>query len=159
VPVLIMGDLNESHDEFYQRSEAGPITLIPDDPGAAKMMESNGTKAPLAGFLILSKNRPPVPEFFPPDSIGLYSPWMEALREGSYRYRNEWKTIDHFLLSSGFFDGSGWEFDTCEVVNTPPFTNSQGYPDAYSPRTGAGLSDHLPLMLSLCFTGSGTAGK
>jgi hypothetical protein len=81
------------------------------------------------------------------------------LREGSYYYRDEWETIDHFLLSSGFFDGLGWEFGECEVVNTPPFTNARGYPNAYTPRTGAGLSDHLPLMLSLRFAGSEAAGK
>jgi endonuclease/exonuclease/phosphatase family metal-dependent hydrolase len=159
IPVLIAGDLNENHNEFYRRGGTGPIALVPDDPGAAEAMKSDGTEAPPAGFLILSKQRPPVPKFFPPDSIGFYSPWMEVLREGSYWYQNEWETIDHFLLSSGLFDGSGWEFDECEVVNTPPFTNSRGYPNVYNPRTGAGLSDHLPLMLSLRFTGSGTAGE
>jgi endonuclease/exonuclease/phosphatase family metal-dependent hydrolase len=159
MPVLIAGDLNENHDEFYRRGGTAPTALVPDDPAAAETAESGGTETPPAGFLILSKNRPPVPEFFPPDSIGFYSPWMEALREGSYRYRDEWETIDHFLLSSGFFDGSGWEFGACEVVDTPPFTDSQGYPRAYNPRTGAGLSDHLPLMLSLRFTGPEAAGE
>jgi hypothetical protein len=145
--------------------------LIPDDPGAAALAGFGGKAvsggertaagaeaAPQADFLILSKNKPPVPEFFPPDTIGLYSPWLGELEEGSYYYRNEWETIDHFLLSSGFFDGRDWEFGECEVVNSPPFINSQGHPNSYNPRTGAGLSDHLPLILTLRFTGLGASG-
>jgi hypothetical protein len=32
-----------------------------------------------------------------------------------------------------------------------PFVNVQGTPNLYNPRTGGGLSDHLPLRLSLKF--------
>jgi endonuclease/exonuclease/phosphatase family metal-dependent hydrolase len=155
MPVLIMGDLNENHDEFYRRNGAVLSALVPDDPEAAAMAELDGVATRQTGFLILSKNKPPVPEFFPSNNTGFYSPWMDGLRDGSYYYQNEWETIDHFLLSSGFFDGLGWEYDECEVINTPPFVNSRGYPNSYNTRTGTGLSDHLPLMLSLCFTGLG----
>ncbi|MDR2160065.1 MAG: endonuclease/exonuclease/phosphatase family protein [Treponema sp.] len=158
VPVLIMGDLNENHDEFYRRSGTALTALVPDDPEAAGMAGFGRTAAVQADFLILSKKRPPALEFFSPDSIGLYSPWMEELGEGSYYYRDEWETIDHFLLSSGFFDESGWEFGECRIPASPPFINARGYPNAYNPRTGAGLSDHLPLILTLRFTGSTAAG-
>ena len=160
-PVLIMGDLNENHDEFYRRGGVVTGALIPDDPEAAEVAGFGGTPASAAqaDFLILSNKKPPVPEFFPPDAVGLYSPWMEVLGEGSYYYRDEWETIDHFLLSSGFFDGSGWEFDECGIAESPPFVNARGHPNAYNPRTGAGLSDHLPLILTLRFTGSGASGE
>jgi endonuclease/exonuclease/phosphatase family metal-dependent hydrolase len=159
VPVLIMGDLNENHDEFYRRNGTVLSALIPDDPEAAEMAGFGGTAAVQTDFLILSKKRPPVSEFFPPDSISLYSPWMEELGEGSYYYRDEWETIDHFLLSSGFFDGSEWEFGECKIAALSPFVNVRGCPNTYNPRTGAGLSDHLPLILTLRFTGLVAAGE
>jgi hypothetical protein len=68
---------------------------------------------------------------------------------GSYYYRDDWETIDHFLLSREFFDSSGWEYESCRVMDEAPFTNRGGYPATYNPASGAGLSDHLPLLLRL----------
>jgi hypothetical protein len=53
------------------------------------------------------------------------------------------------LLSPQLFTGTGWDFENCEVLNYPPFANANGLPVAYNPRTGSGLSDHLPLLLFL----------
>jgi hypothetical protein len=72
---------------------------------------------------------------------------MEA--DGSYFYQKSWETIDHFLLNEVFFDQKEWEFDACEVLNAAPFVNDKGFPNRYNPRTGSGLSDHLPLLLTL----------
>jgi hypothetical protein len=68
---------------------------------------------------------------------------------GSYYYKDNWETIDHFLLTEQFFDKAGWDFSTCRVLAGEPFTNAKGTPAAYNPRSGYGLSDHLPLMLEL----------
>jgi hypothetical protein len=68
---------------------------------------------------------------------------------GSYYYKGEWETIDHFLLSEGLFNGRDWNFAGCLVLNRTPFTTSSGIPNAYVPRSGRGLSDHLPLLLYL----------
>jgi endonuclease/exonuclease/phosphatase family metal-dependent hydrolase len=140
IPVLVMGDLNENHDEFYRRN--GVIcALLPDDSG---VLDGGGVPE---DCLILSGEKPPrtrqtnVPV--------LYSPWNRELEYGSYYYKETWETIDHFLLSDAFFDGAGWDFEDCRVFNTAPFINSAGYPDAYLARTGRGLSDHLPLVLFL----------
>ena len=104
VPVIVMGDLNENHDELYR-------LFIEDIPA-------------------------------------LYSPW-EEMEEGSFYYKGGWETIDHFLLSEGLFTGSGWDFSGCRVLNQEPFTTAKGVPNAYMPRNGGGLSDHLPLVLYL----------
>jgi hypothetical protein len=74
------------------------------------------------------------------------------MKDGSYYYQNKWETIDHFLLSGPLFDGAEWDFDSAAVINQPPFTNDKGAPAAYNPRTGSGLSDHLPLVLTLKMT-------
>jgi endonuclease/exonuclease/phosphatase family metal-dependent hydrolase len=164
LPVLIMGDLNENHDDFYRRGGKVINVLMPDDPCAVEFTglygidsESQRAAAVIAekqkDFLVLVKTKPPVPQYFPFGVITLYSPWFVELQNenssGSYYYKNNWETIDHFLLSAQFFNGSGWEFENARILNFPPFTGAKGTPIAYNPRTGSGLSDHLPLMLLL----------
>jgi endonuclease/exonuclease/phosphatase family metal-dependent hydrolase len=159
VPMAIMGDLNENYDEFYRRNGEVISALLPDDPRAAylaglyRLSEENTRPATIeklqADFLVLSKTRPPAAVYFPSGVTILYSPWGQELENGSYYYQNTWETIDHFLLSEALFDGSGWEFEACEAVAQPPFTNSRGLPNGYNPRTGSGLSDHIPLLLTL----------
>jgi len=166
LPVVIMGDLNENHDDFYRRGGKVISALMPDDPRAAEFsglsgVDSDSQRAAAIieekqkDFLILVKNKPPAPRYFPSGVITLYSPWFAELRNegedssGSYYYKNNWETIDHFLLSAQFFDGSGWDFEGARILNIPPFTNAKGAPVAYNPRTGSGMSDHLPLLLLL----------
>ncbi|MDR2370074.1 MAG: endonuclease/exonuclease/phosphatase family protein, partial [Treponema sp.] len=151
VPALIMGDLNENHDEFYRRDARIISALMPDDPGAAALAEKSGQ----TDFLVLSKNKPPAASFFP-ETEAFFTPWGSDLENGSYYYENNWETIDHVLLSRDFFDSSGWEYESCRVFNDEPFINSHGYPRAYNPKNGTGLSDHLPLLLTLrmCSAGS-----
>ena len=146
VPVIVMGDLNENHDEFYRINGRFVSALLPDDPNAALLAESTET---FGGFLILSNEKPPRTEHFDSSLPVLYTPWENELLQGSYFYRNEWETIDHFLLSEKLFNGQGWDFDSCHVLSGPPFTNSNGVPYSYNPRSGLGLSDHLPLILFL----------
>jgi len=149
LPVVIMGDLNENHDDFYRRGGKIISALMPDDPRAAEIAETQ------KDFLVLVKNKPPAARYFPSGAITLYSPWFAELRNenedssGSYYYKNKWETIDHFLLSPQFFNGTGWDFENARILNFPPFTSAKGTPVAYNPRTGSGLSDHLPLLLLL----------
>ncbi|MDR3168166.1 MAG: endonuclease/exonuclease/phosphatase family protein [Treponema sp.] len=157
MPIIVLGDLNENHDEFYRQAGSIICALLPDDPKAAELagFTPDGEEADepqqnlQMDFLILSKKKPPAPGYFFPEASVLYSPWGNELQDGSYYYKNAWETIDHFLLTESLFDNGGWEFDSSWVVKKEPFVNSQGYPNAYNPRTGNGLSDHLPLMLVL----------
>ncbi|MDR0376670.1 MAG: endonuclease/exonuclease/phosphatase family protein [Spirochaetaceae bacterium] len=152
LPVIILGDLNENHDEFYRRGGTVLSALLPDDPLALEFsrdtMQACKTETP-ADFLVISGQKPPQPQYFVPETITLYSPWGNELEKGSYSYQGNWETIDHFLLSKSFFDGLNWEFDACEAPHQEPFINDRGIPRAYNPRTGSGLSDHLPLLLKL----------
>jgi endonuclease/exonuclease/phosphatase family metal-dependent hydrolase len=157
IPVLIMGDLNENHNEWYRGGETTLTALLPDDPKAAERtglrieaetFDGSERKIP-EDFLILSGNKPPKSEYFPPPALALYSPWGNELHDGSYFYKGAWETIDHFLLTESLFDRVGWDFDTAVVIRQEPFINAQERPYAYNPRTGTGLSDHLPLMLTL----------
>ena len=146
-PVIVMGDLNENHDDFYRRSGSILCALLPDDPGAAALVEHKNSV--FQDYLILSGRKPPRALSFPEGSLALYSPWGEEMTGGSYYYSGGWETIDHFLLSDSLFDDSGWEFSAGLVLDHEPFTVSGGTPNTYVPRYGRGLSDHLPLLLYL----------
>jgi len=148
-PVIIMGDLNENHDEFFRQSILS--ALLPDNPEAAALAIGSGN---LDEHLVLSGKKPPLARYFPDDVPALYSPWYGELSAGSYYYRGNWETIDHFLLSDSLFDGSGWEYSGCQVLNHAPFISARGNPDTYIPQYGRGLSDHLPLLLYLNDSGS-----
>jgi endonuclease/exonuclease/phosphatase family metal-dependent hydrolase len=162
-PVIIMGDLNENHDEFYRRSGMVLSALLPDDPKAAELAgfrneadiaEGGGPAGYSAGqadYLVLSRQKPPSSRYFSREAVVLYSPWDNEMRKGSYRYRNEWETVDHFLLNGPLFDGRYWEFESGEALHREPFITAAGVPNSYNPRTGYGLSDHLPLLLTLKF--------
>lgn len=158
--IIVCGDLNENHDEFY-RNDAGIIcALMPDDIYCANLVKAGAVSA-LTGlsnsgitglqkdFLIISGSNPPTPVHFPDDAIVFFSPWTQELENGSYFYKNNWETIDHFLVSPQFFNGKNWEYERANLANFQPFVNSGGTPFSYNARTGAGLSDHLPLLITV----------
>jgi endonuclease/exonuclease/phosphatase family metal-dependent hydrolase len=152
--IIVAGDLNENHDDFYRRGTDIICALLPDDPYAALvtgLMDADEGDVPALqkDFFVLSKNKPPSPAYFPQGTISLFSPWMDELENGSYYFRNNWEAIDHFLLSDHFFNDAGWEYEKTMVLNCQVFANHSGLPIPYNPRTGAGLSDHLPLLLVL----------
>jgi endonuclease/exonuclease/phosphatase family metal-dependent hydrolase len=153
--IIIAGDLNENHDEFIRRSEI--CALVPDDIYCAQLTgcytaESERIVDLQKDFFVLSKNKPPVPVHFPEGTVAMFSPWMADLENGSYYYKNDWETIDHFLISPQFFNNSFLEYERTMVVNNQHFANSSGIPVPYNMRTGNGLSDHLPLLLVLRMT-------
>ena len=161
LPVIVLGDLNENHDEFYRRNGEAICALLPDDPRAAELTgfyDIGECDAKLCAeiqkdFIIISKSKPPKTRYFPEEIVALYSPWANELENGSYYYKNAWETIDHFLLSRQLFDSKYWDFDRCTVINEPPFASTAGRPVAYNPRTGYGLSDHMPLLMFLKWEG------
>jgi endonuclease/exonuclease/phosphatase family metal-dependent hydrolase len=147
---IIAGDLNENYDEFYRQDASSICALIPDDSYCVKL--SNVNTAGQKDFLIISGNKPPEPVHFPQGSITLFSPWMRDLLNGTYFYKYNWETIDHFLISGHFFDSSGWKYEKVIIANFEPFANSSGIPVPYNTKTGLGLSDHLPLLLTIKLT-------
>jgi len=149
-PVIVMGDLNENHDEYYRQGGKVFCALLPDDPEAASLAEQGS----LSDFLVLSGEKPPRALSFAADVPALYTPWGTEMTDGSYYYRDKWETIDHFLLSDTLFNGSGWNYAGCQVLNQAPFVSSRGSPDSYNPSSGRGLSDHLPLLLLLTDAGA-----
>jgi len=144
---IIAGDLNENYDEFYRQSSSAICALNPDDLYCVKLsnVKTKGQK----DFFVISGNKPPLPVHFPQETITLFSPWLCDLENGSYFYKHAWETIDHFLISAHFFNDSGWEYEKVIIANFEPFTNASGIPVSYNVKTGLGMSDHLPLLLTI----------
>jgi hypothetical protein len=155
-PVIVLGDLNENYDEFDRTGGSYLCALLPDSGGASEMAQASPAAHPRPGFqdyLVVSTQKPPRGEFFEgAETAVLFSPWEDGDLRGSYFYQDEWETIDQFLLNSAFFDGAGWEYESFWVLDETPFTNAKGIPYSYNPRTGNGVSDHLPIVLSLRLT-------
>jgi len=154
IGVIVAGDLNENHNEFYRRGASSICALLPDDPYCAQLtgcvnQEGKANPGKQMDFIVISKNKPPAPVHFPDEAVVLFSPWLRDLENGSYYYKHNWETIDHFLVSSQFFDNKNWDYEKTTIVNIQPFANSGGIPSSYNIKTGSGLSDHLPLLLEL----------
>jgi len=152
--VIVAGDLNENHDEFYRRGANEICALLPDDPYCAEITgcleaDSKNISALQKDFIVISKNMPPAPVNFPENALVLFSPWLGHLENGSYYYKHNWETIDHFLASSHFFGNTGWNYERAAIVKNEHFTNSSGIPVSYNVKTGSGISDHLPLLFIL----------
>jgi endonuclease/exonuclease/phosphatase family metal-dependent hydrolase len=122
VPILLAGDFNQTIDEFFVAEFPFTVTRNVE---AVRDCAANRSR-PL-----------------------FWTAWGTELDEGSYYYRGAWETIDHFFLSSAFFDGAAWEYGSVNVLKGAPWTGSGGIPLSFNPRTGSGLSDHLPLLLTL----------
>jgi endonuclease/exonuclease/phosphatase family metal-dependent hydrolase len=153
-PVIILGDLNENYDEFNRIGGAYLCALLPDSGEAAAMVKTLASpiRPGFQDYLVVSTQRPPRTEFFGgAESALLFSPWEESGFRGSYFYQDDWETIDHFLLNAACFakKEGGWEYESFRVLDGEPFTNARGVPSAYNPRTGSGVSDHLPIVLTL----------
>ncbi|MCL2277663.1 MAG: endonuclease/exonuclease/phosphatase family protein [Treponema sp.] len=145
--IIITGDLNENFNEFYKQSSKYICALLPDDPYCVTL--SNIEEEKQMDYIVITGAVPPLPVYFPDETIIFFSPWVNELSDGSYFYKNNWETIDHFLVSHQFFNRTGWEYSHTFTAGFEPFTNVHGYPAAYNPRTGNGLSDHLPLIMTL----------
>jgi len=158
--VLVVGDLNENADEYTRQGTRFVTALMPADTSVVMRdcPDTNheiNSKASINFFsydafracsfinLTGSSSDVSIPDTGP---ITLYCPWYTSVWNGSYAYRGNWETIDHILLSPGFFNGSGWEYTAFSVIDHTPFSNEAGFPNSFNPRTGSGVSDHLPIM-------------
>jgi endonuclease/exonuclease/phosphatase family metal-dependent hydrolase len=152
IAIMVMGDLNENHDEFYRTGESFITALLPDDEDAASLVNAADYSSPeMQDFLVVTGEKTQAAEYFDYPYNLFYTPWGNELENGSYVYRDNWETIDHFLVRPSLYDGTGWDLAECKTINISPFVTADGNPAAYNPRTGWGISDHLPLLMTMEF--------
>ena len=137
--IVVVGDLNESIDEYERQGRRYATALMPaNDVDAGGGLRVTGSVPP---------GRAP---------LQLFSPWLAhdagEAPPGSYRYRDTWETIDHVLLGPGLFDDAGLSYagGTGFAVIYDGLLDAGGAPLAFyrGPPPG-GYSDHLPLRLEL----------
>jgi len=79
----------------------------------------------------------------------LYTVWPDSEVEGSYRFRGEWESIDHFLLNRELMNRDDFYFSGFYVDNRGLLLNSSGDIKKWNSDFRTGYSDHLPIILKL----------
>lgn len=131
---ILCGDFNENHDEFQR---------IRQDYQTA--LQINKTPAESKGIALVTD-----PAKTKTGEMVFYSPWHNQTR-GSYYYKEEWETIDQFLLCPAFFKSGKFQYSNFQLLNVAPFVNEEGLPQSWIRWKKSGLSDHLPIMLSISY--------
>ena len=143
--IIIAGDLNESIDEWQRIEEAYLTALLPQDAYRSLAPEEKRRSIGVTGESATAQ--------LGDELVILVSPWLGAFRSdcgqvaGSYAYRDEWETIDHFLLAPSLYDNRGLEFEAFRVICSEALLNDEGYPLRWISDLGTGYSDHLPILL------------
>ncbi len=84
-----------------------------------------------------------------PEYLARLSDGMEQGPSGSYYYDGKWETIDRVFLSSDPGGRTGYRNARFTVLSEAPLTGSSGLPARFELYSGAGYSDHLPLLLQM----------
>ncbi|MCK5154638.1 MAG: endonuclease/exonuclease/phosphatase family protein [Spirochaetales bacterium] len=139
--VVVLGDLNENWDEYRRNNGDYTTALIP--------FEDNPSRN-ITGSILITGSRDAINRVstMGSESILLYTPWCTYTEMyGSYVYNDSWETIDHVLLNSTMFNGTGFEYKSFSVVTDDYLLNRWGKPLSWKTETGYGYSDHLPILL------------
>ena len=141
VEIVVLGDLNENWDEYRRNNGDYTTALIP--------FEDNPSRN-ITGSILITGSRDAINRVstMGSESILLYTPWCTYTEMyGSYVYNDSWETIDHVLLNSTMFNGTGFEYKSFSVVTDDYLLNRWGKPLSWKTETGYGYSDHLPILL------------
>ena len=142
--VLVVGDMNESSDEYARVGGAYRTALLPLGGGFTGEWEEDGLfLAPAPAEAGIHGRR-----------LALYDPWEEIPPggRGSYFYGGGWETVDHILMSGGLFDQAGFVYrkETFRAYREAFLLLPSGAPMSWERNRGQkGYSDHLPLLVTL----------
>lgn len=82
-----------------------------------------------------------------------YCPWLDSSNDvfpgGSYYYNGAWKCYDNVLVSYTGGDGAGWDVSGFGVVFKGILKTPDGKPNSWNRVLLKGVSDHLPVWVSL----------
>lgn len=140
--VLVVGDLNEDVEEYRQHDGRYPTALMPRIDADTEPCITN----PRAISTTASASEAAIN-----DEVVLFSPWLAAdvPARGSYYHAGAWERLDQVLCGPA---PTGELFCTIRTTGPDYLTDEEGKPVRYQPRTGAGYSDHLPVLITICTT-------
>lgn len=124
---IIMGDLNENFNEYQRVNKSYKTALLLENEGEGISITTS--KSSQKGYL--------------------YTPWKGVKPEGSYIYRGNWESIDHFLLSPELLDNEGFAFRRFAVDNRDSLFLQSNKLNSWKTYLAGGYSDHLPIILIL----------
>lgn len=124
--VVVLGDLNENYNEYQKVYKSFDTAL---------MYRARGS-----GLTITEGHI---------ESDELYTVWPGSVVAGSYKYKGEWESIDHFLLNKKLMDKDNFYFSEFFVDNRDLLLNNKGDVKKWNKDFKNGYSDHLPIILKL----------
>lgn len=125
--IVVLGDLNENYDEYQRIGKSYPTALMFNETGG-------GIK--ITGGRLGSSSE-------------LYTPWPGSDYSGSYLFKDEWESIDHFLLNRKLMDKNDFYFKKFSVDNRNILFDKKGRIKKWITNFESGYSDHLPIILKL----------
>jgi predicted extracellular nuclease len=132
--VIVAGDLNTSISDAPEGLPAGEHALIVRQPGrTSQVLEVTGDRSAAEG---------PLYDFWS-------DPSTDLPRQGSYWYGGDWKQFDHILGDHHLFDHRGFDLSGVEICSDGALVTDDGNPFRYAVYSGAGYSDHLPVIMRL----------
>ena len=153
LPVILVGDLNADVDQHRRFDRAWPTAIkrVEDVADAARRFGPLRPGIRFVGAGTGDGGEPGDGGATGDGSGGAASSalvfrslWEGVPDGGTYRYRGEWSRLDQaFLHAPASYAG------TLEVGSHPTLTDRDGGPFGFSPRTGAGYSDHFPILVTL----------
>ncbi|NBK20483.1 MAG: hypothetical protein EOM68_00440 [Spirochaetia bacterium] len=82
-----------------------------------------------------------------------YSPFSDGQnrfeKPGTCYFGGSWHHYDQFFGNGLLFDGLGWEYSSTAIVAPPVALKPDGTPMEWNLSTLSGVSDHLPVLLTL----------
>jgi len=128
--VVVLGDLNENYNEYQKNFKSYETAIMYNETGKGITVTDNT-----------------------PGDGELYTVWPDSEFPGSYRYRGEWESIDHFLLNRKLMDREKFYFNSFFVDNRDLLLQNNGDVKRWNSDFKTGYSDHLPLILKLDMEG------
>ena len=133
---ILVGDLNADLDQYRRSGRAWPAAIMRVED-VAEAERRFGRLRPGIRFACAATPASP-------DALVFRSLWEGVSDEGTYLFRGEWSRLDQaFLHAPDSYAGA------LEVGSHPTLTARDGGPFGFSPRTGAGYSDHFAILVTL----------
>ncbi len=137
--IVLCGDFNTDPDSYKDNSTVQPALIDIGSQMARTYMDS--------GSLGITGRRDLV------YSDVWYSPFMDGEnrydKPGTCYFGGSWHHYDQFLGNALLFDGFGWEYGSTAIIAPSVALKTDGTPMAWNLSTLSGVSDHLPLLLTL----------
>jgi len=137
--IVLCGDFNTNPDSYKDNKAVQPALIDIGEQKARTYMAK--------GSLGITGKRDLV------YSDVWYSPFLDEKnryeKPGTCYFGGSWLHYDQFLGNGLLFDGLGWEYGSTAIVAPSMALRPDGTPMAWNLSTLSGVSDHLPLLLTL----------